>query len=188
MIRALGPFLFVLTVTAALTARADAATAIRLAPTPDALHRERTAALEQRVTRLLRALPNVEHVEVQLSLPAPFAEPLDAPLPEPRASVVLVRRTSAPLDVFPLLQGTVPNLTRQRVTLIDRTTGPTPTPAFVQLGPFRVHPSSAPTLRIWLTVSLLANALLAGIVLSRLPGKSPPQRKVDPRARRMIPP
>ncbi|HEY6877632.1 MAG TPA: hypothetical protein VI299_06410, partial [Polyangiales bacterium] len=132
--------------------------------------------------------PDVQHVEVQLSLPAPFAEPLDVPLPAPRATVVLVRGTNAPLDLFPLLTSVVPSLTRQGVTLIDRTPSATKPDAFVQLGPFRVHPDSASSLRIWLTVSLLANALLAGIVLSRLRGKSLPQRKVDPRARRMIAP
>ncbi|MET0285716.1 MAG: hypothetical protein ABW352_14650, partial [Polyangiales bacterium] len=67
-------------------AHADASS--RLSPSPDALHRERTQELERRLVRVLSALPGVEAVTVALTLPAPFAEPLDAPATRPLASVV----------------------------------------------------------------------------------------------------
>jgi hypothetical protein len=162
---------------------------VKLAPTPDELHQQRTAALEQRITRLLSALPEVERAEVQLSLPAPFAEPLDAPPSKPHATVVLVRRSTAPLDLLPLLRGAVSDLGPEGLTLIEHTPKPPmAATSFVQIGPFRVHPSSAPGLRVWLTISLLTNVGLALIVLSRLRGKAPTLRKVDPGARTPIAP
>ncbi|HEX5656623.1 MAG TPA: hypothetical protein VFX59_05480 [Polyangiales bacterium] len=150
----------------ASVAQADASS--RLAPTPDALHRERTAQLESRLTRLLTALPSVEHAELALSLPFPFAEPLDAPASPPSASVVLLGRAPRE-DVLRILQSAVPNLAAERVTLLERTaSAPPEATSLVQIGPFRVHPSSAVSLRVWLSISLLANVVLAGIVLVRV--------------------
>jgi type III secretory pathway lipoprotein EscJ len=150
----------------ASVAQADASS--RLSPSPDALHRERTQELEQRLARLLRALPGAEAVTVALSLPAPFAEPLDASPTPARATVVVsgsVRRD----DVLRLVLATVPNLAERDVSLLERAPqSPSPATSFVQIGPFRVHPGDAVGLRSWLTISLLANVALAGIVLSRL--------------------
>jgi type III secretory pathway lipoprotein EscJ len=151
---------------------AQADSVSRLAPTPDALHRERTSALEQRLARMLSALPDVARAEVALTLPLPFVEPLDAPASPARASVVLVRRQPGPsdrADVLSILQGSVPSLAGERLTLIEHAEeardGST---SFVQIGPFRVHPGSAVSLRLWLSLSLLANVVLAGIVLLRV--------------------
>jgi hypothetical protein len=150
----------------ASVAQADASS--RLAPTPDALHRERTAELERRLEPLLAALPGVTKAELALILPQPFAEALDAPASEPRATVVLIGH--APYDdVLRILQSSVPNLAPEGVTLLERTSSPpADATSFVQIGPFRVHPSSAVSLRVWLTISLLTNVLFAGIVLLRL--------------------
>lgn len=157
----------------ALPARAEEQLALRLSPDPDALHRARTEALEQRLVKLLTALPDVERAEVQLELPAAFREPLDAPLPKPSATVVLRRRGQGPSaeDIFRVLHGSVSELPRERLTLVERdvserSVNPAAT-SFVQVGPFRVHPSSAPGLRLCFAISLLANVLLAAIVLSR---------------------
>jgi hypothetical protein len=150
----------------ASVAHADASS--RLAPTPDALHRERTAQLERQLTQLLTALPGVTQAELALTLPFPFAEPLDGPATKPRATVILLGR-AAHGDVLRILQSSVPELAAEGVTLLERTApAPPDATSFVQIGPFRVHPSSAVSLRIWLTISLLANVLLAGVVLSRL--------------------
>ncbi len=157
--------LLIAAVTASV-ASADASS--RLAPTADALHAERTAVLEKRVTRLLTALPSVERATVSLSLPNPLSEPLDAPATPPGATVLLVG-TAPRDDVVRIVQSHVPNLATERVVIVEHAPkAPAEASSFVQIGPFRVHPSSAASLRVWLAISLLANVLLAGIVLSRL--------------------
>jgi hypothetical protein len=166
--------------------------ALRLAPDPDALERARTAALEQRLVRTLVALPEVERAEVELHLPSAHAA-LDLPLPAPSATVVLVRRSrgSSRADVRRVLDG-VPGLASAALTLIERTSALTAAPStddsFVHVGPFRVHPGSATGLRLCVAISLLANALLALLVLARARRHPPAQRKVDRPARTPIPP
>lgn len=150
------------------TSLAQAEAASRLAPTPDSLHRERTAALEQKLTRLLTALPEVDHAELALNLPFPFEESLDAPSAPPAAAVVLVGRPRRE-DVLRVVQAAVAGLAPEHVTVLVRAPEePSGAVSPVQVGPFRVHPDSAFALRSWLTISLLANLALAAVVLSRL--------------------
>lgn len=96
---------------------------VRLSPTAEELQRERTAALERRLAELLSSWPGVTHAEVQLTLPLAAEQPLDHPLPSPRAAVVLTRSTDEPRAevVLKLLQSALPTLEPHDLTVLDNT-------------------------------------------------------------------
>lgn len=190
---------------------------VRLAPSADELQRERTAALERRLAQLLSRWPGVSHAEVQLTLPRISEQPLDRPLPAPRAAVVLTRSTDEPRAevVLKLLQSALPTLDPRDLTVLDHTASPIvgsradapdsltkPQPAHTAASPrAQAQPpmstaragataseTSISRLRVGLATSLAVNALLAAIVLWRLRRYRPAAQKVDPQARLPSPP
>lgn len=150
---------------------------VRLAPTAEQLHRERTRALEQRLARLLSGLPSVERAEVALDLPLASEQPLDQPVRSPRVTAVIT--TGSPRQIRAAIERIVsavlPELLPRDLRVIDspslstRASDARPESALslVQIGPFRVHPESASALRAGLAVLLATNALLAAILLWR---------------------
>jgi len=150
---------------------------VRLAPTAEQLHRERTRALEQRLVRLLSGLPSVERAEVALDLPLASEQPLDQPVRSPHVTAVII--SGSPRQIRPAIERVVsavlPELLPRDLQVIASPSlrveasdaGPKSALSLVQIGPFRVHPESASALRFGLAVLLVSNALLAGILLWR---------------------
>jgi type III secretory pathway lipoprotein EscJ len=153
---------------------------VRLAPTAEQVQRARTRAIEQRLVRLISALPEVERTEVDIDQPLPLDQPLDRPARGPRAAVVIgVMSERSPGQrrdaIERIVSAVLPDLSRDDLTVIERTPAPlrsapeaaTSAHSLVQIGPFLVHPQSAPALRGGLATLLASNALLAGILLWR---------------------
>jgi type III secretory pathway lipoprotein EscJ len=188
--------------TVALPVHAEAPVATdvltRLAPTAHALHVERTRALEQQLEALVRALPDVASARVQLDVAEQAALPLDRPLPATRAAVVIVSQGRTPdrKQVAALFRAVMPDFDETKLALVDaslargaarfeRAPSPASAPAqLARVGPFVVATTSASWLRIALGGSLIANVLLATLVLARSRRDRPRQPKVDPRAHR----
>ncbi len=144
---------------------------LRLAPSHEARLRARTRDLEQRLARSLRELPEVRDAQVQITVPDAAELPLDEPLPAPSASLVLVVQGRAPTgdELWQLARAVVPELTPEHLALVVRQSAPA-RPAsrpLVSVGPFRVAAESAAALRLALALSFGANALLAGLWLTR---------------------
>jgi hypothetical protein len=153
---------------------------VRLAPSAEQRERTRAAALEQRLVRLLSALPEVERAEVSVELPLASLEPLDQPARSPRVTAVVTvassrsqRQTHATIEH--IVSGVLPGLSQGDLTLIERPRAPDSADgkasegahSLVQIGPFLVHRRSAPGLRAGLAALLATNALLAAILLWR---------------------
>lgn len=150
---------------------------VRLAPTVEQRDRLRTHALEQRLVRLISALPEVERVEVSIE-PLITSDPLDGPARTPRVTAVIAVRSSwSPRQLQESIQHIVssvlPALHPSDLTVVERTRGPdlataaTSAHSLVQIGPFLVHRQSASGLRLGLAGLLATNALLAAILLWR---------------------
>jgi type III secretory pathway lipoprotein EscJ len=150
---------------------------VRLAPTAGQRHHERTRVLEQRLVRLVSALPDVERAEVVLDLPLDSEQPLDRPLPPPRVTAVITTRSPGQTRaaIERIVSAALPELGPHDLSVIETPSRRTPASdarvkgalSLVQIGPFRVHPASASALRCGLAVLLGTNALLAAILLWR---------------------
>lgn len=150
---------------------------VRLSPTAEQRDQARARMLEQRLVRLISALPEVERAEVDIDQHA-ASDPLDRPASTPHVAVVVAvgpnwspRQTRA--SIQHIVSAVLPALAPSDLTVVERTRQPDHTKAatsahsLVQIGPFLVHPRSASDLRLGLAGLLATNALLAGILLWR---------------------
>lgn len=141
-----------------------------LLPTAGALAARERAAREHEITRALSALSNVEQAEVLIRQPDSDTTPLDT---KPPACSVLVRLTTrgvgpSELQIESVVRARLPALEAGRLQ-VTRTPAParSPEPSLARVGPFLVaHESSSP-LRATLITCLVANALLATLLLVR---------------------
>jgi hypothetical protein len=126
--------------------------------------------LESALVPLLEALSGVERAVVRLDLPDAACAPLDEPLPAATASVVLVLAPGAaqPAEgaVRQLVAGSARELATARVSLAYAP-GKAEEP-LVSVGRLDVPAPSARGLRLALAASLLANVMLATVLILRL--------------------
>jgi hypothetical protein len=126
---------------------------------------------EALLERRLALLAGVRGAQVRLSLPDHERLSLDQPLPPARAYVLL--RTDAAAqpthaDVARVVADALPELAPIELALSRTPAARPPAPApSVRVGPFWVAPASALPLRIALAASLLANVVLACLLLLR---------------------
>jgi type III secretory pathway lipoprotein EscJ len=154
---------------AAGSARADSPLGA-LVPTARERSEARTRELEQALAPMLAALAGVARAELRLDLPDTTCAPLDQPLPDASASVLLELAPGAtpPRDatVRDLVAGAARELATARVhvTHAPRKAAPGSEP-LLSAGPLVVPAPSAEGLRVALAASLLANVMLATVLL-----------------------
>lgn len=153
----------------------------RLAPSAAQIHQARTTARAEQLTRLLDAVPGVARTSVQLSLPDASSAPIDAPLPAPRAAIVLQLHARGPSDaeIMRLARALVPELTQATLTVSRHPVAVVGPAEGAHVGPFEVAPASERSLRVTLALSLACNASLAALLLWRTRQKRPAAPKVD---------
>jgi type III secretion protein J len=124
------------------------------------------AATAAELARSLERMQGVLDARVHIT-PADTERALDAPLPEPKAAVLLRHARSAQaIDesaVRALIAGAVDGLSAERVTVVQvSASAPERTaPALVHVGPIAVSRDSAATLRLLLAVALGLDLLMA---------------------------
>lgn len=145
--------------------------------------RARSLRLERRIAELLAHGAGVG-ARVQLTLPEATELPLDAPLPHPRAVIVMpeAARGASDSDLTDVVRSTLADDRAEVVVLRQRRQAP-PTRRLVSIGPFRVDEGSAGALRSTLAVMFITNALLALLVLAQARRHRPKAPKVDRRGR-----
>jgi len=151
-----------------------------LIPTPDAERREHEALLIARITEALQKFPGIRHASVELALPSPsvaLSDLLHAPVhTPPSVQVTLVLspgQASLAGQVSTLVPTWVPELAGAAINVNETEAGPlTDCAALSHIGPLTVTSASLPTLRGWLTASLLLHMLTALALLALLRRRS----------------
>lgn len=163
---------------ASLARAPDAPLLVRLAPTVEQRDQARARLLEQRLMRLISALPEVERAEVSVAQP-PTTDPLDRPASTQHVAVVVAVRAEwssrqTRESIQHIVSAVLPASSPSDLTVVERTrqpdlaNAPTSAHSLVQIGPFLVHRHSAVGLRLGLAGLLATNALLAVILLWRI--------------------
>jgi type III secretion protein J len=147
-----------------------------LVPTPTEERARLTAAISGELSRSIEEIEGVLVARVHLALPETETLALDAPPPQPRASVLIrYRGDVAPYDegaVRRLVAGAVDHMSEADVAIVG--VGSPPRPELERrlshVGPIAVTRGSATTLKLVLGGSLLLNVLIAlalGVVVTR---------------------
>jgi type III secretion protein J len=141
-----------------------------LVPTPTEERARLTAALAGELSRSIEEIEGVLVARVHLALPETETLALDAPPPEPRASVMIrYRGDVAPYDesaVRRLVAGAIDHMSEGNVAIVG--VGSPPRPELERrlshIGPIAVTRGSATMLKLILGGSLLFNVLIAGVL------------------------
>ena len=147
-----------------------------LIPTPEEERRVHETALVMRITTALEQLPEVQHASVEVALPRPsqaLNDLLHAPAPTPAnvqvTLVIVPGQASIAERVSTLVPTWVPELAGSAITVNETEAAPlADCVGLSHIGPLTVTSTSLPTLRGWLSASLLLHMLTAVALLTLL--------------------
>ena len=157
-----------------------------LLPTPQDERARWAAALAGELSRSLERMRGVREARVHLAV-ADAEQPLDAPVPPPKASVLLQRARGMPAlpeqPVRALVAGAVDGLAPERVTVVQVEAEPAAETAgarLVQIGPIAVSRGSMAAFKGLVAAALALNLLLALALVAllrraRAARRQPPQ-------------
>lgn len=137
----------------------------------------RASRLEKALVRVLSTVPGVRSAEATVALADTSSASLDKPLPPPRVTALLVLHEGAPTPERARLDELIASVARELAEAeihIDTSYAIASPPradahgeTLVAVGPFRVAKESAGPIRAALAASLLANVMLATLLLWR---------------------
>lgn len=154
-----------------------------LVPTPTEERARLIAALSGELARSIEEIDGVLVARVHLALPEPATLALDAPPPQPRASVLIrYRGEVAPYDegaVRRLVAGAIDHLDEANVAIVGVSSPPPPEleGRLAHVGPIAVTRGSATTLKLVLGASLALNVIVALALVAVLTRRG---RKAEP--------
>lgn len=136
-----------------------------LVPTPTEERARYLSALGGEIAQSLERVEGVVDARVHVAVPDTSSLPLDAPIPGPRASVLLSTTSRARItdgEVARLVGGSIEGIDAGSIAVVRvRVSEPRTRSHLASVGPFRVASSSAMPLRLALLVSLVVHALMA---------------------------